>query len=145
MIGFRKHVRSSCLVLCAAMLDPLLVVLEVASLGMQVEWKTYAYDEPADLPERLIAAGFVPDERETLIVGEAATLRGISVRRLALAAFAVTGVLSGLMGAFIIGLATTRYVLTNPAVADLSHDEVIRWAGPVIKHLLVGPAPGADG
>jgi branched-chain amino acid transport system permease protein len=32
---------------------------------------------------------------------EAATLRGISVRRLGLAAFAVTGVLSGLMGAFI--------------------------------------------
>src|SRR6195952_30054 len=37
---------------------------------------------------------------------------------------------AGLMGAFIIGLATTRYVLSNPAVADLSHQEVIRWAGP---------------
>ena len=48
----------------------------------------------------------------------------------------------GLMGAFVIGLATTRYVLKNPAVADLSHDEVIRWAGPVIRHLLVGPVPG---
>ena len=48
----------------------------------------------------------------------------------------------GLMGAFVIGLATTRYILKNPAVADLSHDEVIRWAGPVIQHLLVGPVPG---
>ncbi|HEV7422051.1 MAG TPA: TetR family transcriptional regulator [Mycobacterium sp.] len=49
---------------------------------------------------------------------------------------------AGLMGAFIIGLATTRYVLANPAVADLSHDELIRWAGPVVRQLLVGPAPG---
>jgi hypothetical protein len=49
------------------------------------------------------------------------------------------------MGAFIIGLATTRYVLNNPAVADLDHDELIAWAGPVIRHLLVGAAPpGAD-
>jgi AcrR family transcriptional regulator len=49
----------------------------------------------------------------------------------------------GLMGAFVIGLATTRYVLKNPAVADLSHDELIKWAGPVVQHLLVGPVPGA--
>ena len=49
---------------------------------------------------------------------------------------------AGLMGAFVIGLATTGYVLANPAVADLSHDELIRWAGPVIRQLLVGPAPG---
>jgi AcrR family transcriptional regulator len=47
----------------------------------------------------------------------------------------------GLMGAFVIGLATTRYVLKNPAVADLTHEEVISWAGPVVQHLLVGPAP----
>src|SRR6201991_3449763 len=49
---------------------------------------------------------------------------------------------AGLMGAFVIGLATTRYVLANPAVADLSHDELIRWARPLIRQLLVGPAPG---
>jgi AcrR family transcriptional regulator len=49
---------------------------------------------------------------------------------------------AGLMGAFVIGLATTRYVLANPAVADLSHDELIGWAAPVIRQLLTGPAPG---
>ena len=49
---------------------------------------------------------------------------------------------AGLMGAFVIGLATTRYVLTNPAVADLGHDELIGWARPVIRQLLVGRAPG---
>ena len=47
----------------------------------------------------------------------------------------------GLMGAFVIGLATTRYVLRNPPVADLSRDELSRWAAPVIRHLLTGPAP----
>jgi AcrR family transcriptional regulator len=47
----------------------------------------------------------------------------------------------GLMGAFIIGLATTRYVLANPPVANLSRDELSRWAAPIIGQLLVGPAP----
>ena len=45
------------------------------------------------------------------------------------------------MGAFVIGLATTRYVLANPAVAELSHDELIAWARPVIRQLLVGAGP----
>ena len=30
--------------------------------GQVVEWKTYGYDEPADLPERLVEAGFVADD-----------------------------------------------------------------------------------
>ena len=47
----------------------------------------------------------------------------------------------GLMGAFVIGLATTRYVLVNPPIANLSRDELSRWAAPVIRQLLVGPAP----
>jgi AcrR family transcriptional regulator len=47
----------------------------------------------------------------------------------------------GLTDAFIIGLATSRSVLANPPVANLSRDELSRWAGPVIRQLLVGPAP----
>lgn len=34
------------------------------------EWKTYAYDEPADLGERLVRAGFSRETPETLILGE---------------------------------------------------------------------------
>ncbi len=34
-----------------------------------------------------------------------------------------------------------RYVLANPAVANLSHDELICWAAPVICQRLAGPAP----
>jgi AcrR family transcriptional regulator len=47
----------------------------------------------------------------------------------------------GLMGAFVIGLATTRYVLVNPPIANLSRHELSRWAAPVIRQLLAGPAP----
>ncbi|MEV5607690.1 GNAT family N-acetyltransferase [Streptomyces sp. NPDC052225] len=42
--------------------------------GLEVEWKTYGHDRPADLPARLIAAGFVAEETETLLVADAAGL-----------------------------------------------------------------------
>ncbi|HEU5108190.1 MAG TPA: GNAT family N-acetyltransferase [Micromonosporaceae bacterium] len=42
--------------------------------GRQVEWKTYAHDEPADLGDRLRAAGFEPEERETVVVGAVASV-----------------------------------------------------------------------
>ncbi|MFC0626928.1 GNAT family N-acetyltransferase [Kribbella deserti] len=38
--------------------------------GLPVEWKTRGHDLPADLPDRLIAAGFVPEEQETVMIGE---------------------------------------------------------------------------
>lgn len=38
-----------------------------AARGEAVEWKTYDYDEPADLPARLRAAGFVPEDPETVL------------------------------------------------------------------------------
>jgi GNAT superfamily N-acetyltransferase len=39
-----------------------------AARGEAVEWKTYGYDEPADLPDRLRAAGFIPEDPETVVV-----------------------------------------------------------------------------
>lgn len=52
---------------------------------------------------------------------------------------------AGMLGAFVIGLATTRYVMANPAVANLSHDELIRFARPVIVQVLFGSiSPPAD-
>ncbi len=39
-----------------------------AARGEAVEWKTRSHDEPADLCERLLAAGFVPEDRETVVV-----------------------------------------------------------------------------
>jgi AcrR family transcriptional regulator len=46
-----------------------------------------------------------------------------------------------LTDAFVIGLAMTRTVLANTPVANLSRDELSRWAGPVFQQLLTGPAP----
>jgi GNAT superfamily N-acetyltransferase len=41
-----------------------------AGVGGPVEWKHYGYDEPADLPDRLLAAGFEAEPTETLMVAE---------------------------------------------------------------------------
>ncbi|MFT3768082.1 MAG: hypothetical protein QM820_21745 [Minicystis sp.] len=45
-----------------------------AALGHRFEWKHYTHDLPADLPRRLLAAGFVPEDEEALMVAEIATL-----------------------------------------------------------------------
>lgn len=55
-----------------------------------VEWKTRGHDDVPDLHEILVAAGFLPEEVETVMVGEAASLAvdvelppGVVVRRAA--------------------------------------------------------------
>lgn len=54
----------------------------------ELEWKTRGHDAPADLGARLQRAGFVPEEVETVMVGEAARLAvevplpdGVVIRR----------------------------------------------------------------
>lgn len=47
-----------------------------AGRGERFEWKTHSYDEPADLPERLLAAGFVAGEAETVVIGPAEQMTG---------------------------------------------------------------------
>jgi GNAT superfamily N-acetyltransferase len=42
--------------------------------GEAVEWKLHGHDRPADLPDRLTAAGFVPEESETVVIGATASL-----------------------------------------------------------------------
>lgn len=44
------------------------------SRGQEFEWKTYDYDEPADLVERLRARGFTVGGEEALVLGETAGL-----------------------------------------------------------------------
>jgi GNAT superfamily N-acetyltransferase len=43
-------------------------------LGEPVEWKLHGHDRPADLGERLRAAGFEPQEQETVVIGPVASL-----------------------------------------------------------------------
>jgi len=45
-----------------------------ADRGSPVEWKYYDYDQPTDLPARLVAAGFQPEDTETMLVAEAAAI-----------------------------------------------------------------------
>jgi GNAT superfamily N-acetyltransferase len=45
-----------------------------AARGEAVEWKTRGHDRPADLAQRLAAAGFVPEPTETVVIGLAARL-----------------------------------------------------------------------
>ncbi|OLE26100.1 MAG: GNAT family N-acetyltransferase [Catenulispora sp. 13_1_20CM_3_70_7] len=45
-----------------------------AARGEPVEWKWHSHDRPADLPERLRAAGYQPEQRETVLVGRAEPL-----------------------------------------------------------------------
>jgi GNAT superfamily N-acetyltransferase len=41
-----------------------------AELARPWEWKHYSYDQPADLPDRLLAAGFTREPAEALLVAE---------------------------------------------------------------------------
>jgi GNAT superfamily N-acetyltransferase len=47
-----------------------------AGRGERFEWKHYSYDQPPDLGERLIAAGFAREEPESLMVANAAEIAG---------------------------------------------------------------------
>lgn len=48
---------------------------QVAAFGcLEFEWKYYSYDQPADLPDRLLRAGFVAEPEETVLVAEIAEL-----------------------------------------------------------------------
>jgi AcrR family transcriptional regulator len=110
---------------------------------------------PDDVADALLPSFFAVWEGDTTFVAllraamtsptAAGTMRRIFATQVAPKLAAVTpdhpAQRAGLMGAFVIGLATTRYVLANPAVADLDHHELIAWARPVIRQLLVGPAP----
>jgi GNAT superfamily N-acetyltransferase len=40
-----------------------------AARGQRFEWKLHGHDLPAGLPERLLAAGFVPEDQETVMIG----------------------------------------------------------------------------
>ena len=47
-----------------------------AARAEEFEWKLYSYDRPADLAQRLLAAGFVAEDAESLMVAESAQIAG---------------------------------------------------------------------
>ena len=72
-----------------AELDDLIArqVRAFAEQGSRFEWKLHGHDLPPDLPERLLAAGFVPEPAETVVIAAIADLpqvprlpEGVSLR-----------------------------------------------------------------
>ncbi|WP_437649097.1 GNAT family N-acetyltransferase [Sorangium sp. So ce362] len=49
-------------------------IARFAPLGRAFEWKLYTHDRPADLGQRLVAAGFRPEPEEALLVADTAEL-----------------------------------------------------------------------
>jgi GNAT superfamily N-acetyltransferase len=47
-----------------------------AERGERFEWKLHAYDRPPDLPRRLRAAGFVPEDEETVVIAQVDEVAG---------------------------------------------------------------------
>ena len=45
-----------------------------AEVGERFEWKLHSHDLPADLPDRLRAAGFVPEDTETVVIAKVADI-----------------------------------------------------------------------
>jgi GNAT superfamily N-acetyltransferase len=63
------------------------IAAQIARFPGSWEWKHFAHDRPSDLPARLLAAGFAPEEPEALMVAdlehvalEAPDTRGIELR-----------------------------------------------------------------
>jgi GNAT superfamily N-acetyltransferase len=59
-----------------------------AERSLAFEWKTYAHDQQERLCERLLAQGFVPEERENLVIGRVSEIdqyarppAGVTLRR----------------------------------------------------------------
>jgi len=47
-----------------------------AERGERFEWKWHAHDRPPDLPQRLRAAGFVPEDEETVVIASVDQIAG---------------------------------------------------------------------
>lgn len=45
---------------------------------------------------------------------------------------------AGLLGAFIIGLASSRYILRTPGIADMDRAAITYWTAPIIRQILTG-------
>ena len=77
--GSRRARQTSCIIwsaLTGGTADTVIAAQKAyfTSRGTPVEWKYYDYDQPADLPDRLVAAGFEPDDEEVMLVAETAPI-----------------------------------------------------------------------
>ena len=52
---------------------------------------------------------------------------------------------AALVGAQLLGVAVSRYILGTPPLAGMDDADLIAWLGPVIEYLLTHPAPSPAG
>lgn len=109
-------------------------------------------DRIADVLLPLFVAVWGPDGPFLPLLRAAATnpaatdaLLGVFVERVAPALSAVVpdraAERAALVGSQVLGLATARYILCIPALAQMDDAELIEWLRPVLARYLVGPAP----
>lgn len=100
------------------------------------EWKYYSYDQPADLPERLLAAGFSAEPVEALLVAEISDLdlevrppAGIELRPVldATGADALVSIGDEVFGGDHASIG--RHVLAGLARSPTTIEAVVAWAG----------------
>ncbi len=48
---------------------------------------------------------------------------------------------AAMLGAQILGLVVSRYILRTPVLIEMTDEQVMRWIDPVVVRYLVGPAP----
>ena len=118
----------------------------------RAEWKTRGHDLPEDLGERLVAAGFVAEEVETVMIGEAPLLAvdvelpaGVSIRRIAGADARAD---LGRMLAFQEGVFGASWQSVDSAAAELEADTSEFWIAEAASEVLCAgrltPVRGTD-
>jgi GNAT superfamily N-acetyltransferase len=116
------------------------IAAEVARATGFLEWKLYSHDGPADLPDRLTAAGLEPEPVETLMVAEIADLdlpvaEPAGVRMVGVddpsGVEAMLGVHEDVFGAGSVHPGTVEAVRTALALQPRPIEAVVAWAGDV--------------
>jgi GNAT superfamily N-acetyltransferase len=113
---------------------------EIARSAGSFEWKLYSHDGPADLPDRLRAAGLTPEPVETLMVAEIADLDlpvaapdGVRLTTVAddAGVAAMLGVHDDVFGAGSVHPSVVEAVRASLDMRPRPIEAVIAWAGDV--------------
>jgi GNAT superfamily N-acetyltransferase len=131
-----------------------------AERGEAVEWKTRAHDQPPDLTERLLAAGFVPEPLETVVVASVEDLAtGTAVppgvrlretdapqdmRRIAAMQGAVWGEDQTWLGEELVGMVAAVPRLTHVMVAEATEPLAGTQPGDVVSAGWLTLTPGSE-
>jgi hypothetical protein len=125
-----------------------------AARNESVEWKTRAHDLPADLTDRLRAAGFVPEDVETVVIGlvadmaaEPALPAGTTMRQVTddASIFAITAMECEVWGEDVSWLADDLMSRRDAAPDDIAIFVVLDDAtGTVVSAAWLGFYPGTE-